>query len=755
MRAATANRRRGRHLVLVGAGHSHLRVLRSLAQNDWPDVQVTLVSPSSEVLYSGMVPGVLAGRHARSEAVIDAAALAARAEIAFVRDRVSSLDPDRRTLVTAGCGEIPWDILSLDPGAAPRDPGGWLRHEHVVAVRPIDLLERRLAAFVEGASSTRISPTVAVVGGGAAGVEIAFALAERLRGLHGARVVLAERGSTILSGRSLRARTCVARELARCGVELVVGRGPIEVDVDGLSAGGERVAAPALVVLATGAGAPGFLATSGLATDREGFLLVDRFLRSIDRPEVYAAGDCARPIDHPNLDRSGVFAVRQGPVLATNLRAAAGSGRGLQPFRPQAAVLSLLGSGSGRAIALWRGWAGAGRPWLRLKDRIDRAFVSAHRPPRASSPRSPEDVPFAADGMRPCGGCAAKVDARSLRTLLAGARGALGAEDVLIGLEAPDDAAVLRVPGGGDLVVTIDAFPPFCGDLHAVGEIAAVHAASDVVAWGGRPTAALLLLSVARDAGAAREATLGLLLHGVRSGLDRLGVPLVGGHTSTGDDTLVGLTIVGRLGDGPAWTRGGARPGDRLVLTRALGTGVVLAASAAGECPAAWTDAALAAMREGNATCPPILARFGVRACTDVSGFGFLGHLAEMLAASKVGARVDLDALPALPGALELAAVGWRSTADLANRHALGDVLPHDAPWEDPRMVLACDPQTSGGLLVAVPAEATAGLLDDLRAAGIAAHLVGEVLATPGDRAIALSTFPNSGRDLTPSAPGL
>ncbi|MEY4950456.1 MAG: hypothetical protein RL698_2667, partial [Pseudomonadota bacterium] len=181
----------------------------------------------------------------------------------------------------------------------------------------------------------------------------------------------------------------------------------------------------------------------------------------------------------------------------------------------------------------------------------------------------------------------------------------------------------------------------------------------------------------------------------------------------------------------------------------------VLAASAAGECPAAWTDAALAAMREGNATCPPILARFGVRACTDVSGFGFLGHLAEMLAASKVGARVDLDALPALPGALELAAVGWRSTADLANRHALGDVLPHDAPWEDPRMVLACDPQTSGGLLVAVPAEATAGLLDDLRAAGIAAHLVGEVLATPGDRAIALSTFPNSGRDLTPSAPGL
>jgi selenide,water dikinase len=249
---------------------------------------------------------------------------------------------------------------------------------------------------------------------------------------------------------------------------------------------------------------------------------------------------------------------------------------------------------------------------------------------------------------------------------------------------------------------------------------------------GGVPTAALALVSLSASDGAASEADLDQVLRGAVAGLERMDVALVGGHTVEAPATLIGFTVLGRVAHGRAMTKAGAQVGDRLLVTKPLGTAVVLAATRAGECPADWTEATLATMRQSNAIAASVLTAHGVRSCTDVSGFGLLGHLLEVLRASALGARLSLASVRALPGAIELLTAGWRSSADAANRRALEHVaLSPDVLSLDPRLALLCDPQTSGGLLASVPAAACAAVTRALAEAGVDAIIVGDVILRP------------------------
>lgn len=370
---------RGNSLLLVGAGHAHLAVLRSLAARPLDAVRPTLVVPTLAEPYSGMVPSVVAGRLPIERATMDLRPLAEQAGVRVVLDHVSELSPSRGLARTRAGSEIPWDLCSIDVGAKVRVPEGFASDPRVVPAKPLGELARRSSEFHVLASSGTVDPTAAVVGAGAAGIEIAFALRARLGKLPGARVFLLDRAEAPLSTGSPAGRRMVARELARAGVEVVAGRGAIELEGPEIRAGGSEVARPALVVLATGASAPDLLAHTGLALDREGFLPVDRWLRSTTDVRVSAAGDCASFAEGPALPRAGVHAVRQGPVLAANLRVAAGEAGRLRAFRPREAALSLLAIGDGRAIALRGRLASSGRAWGWLKDRIDSAYVDGQR----------------------------------------------------------------------------------------------------------------------------------------------------------------------------------------------------------------------------------------------------------------------------------------------------------------------------------------------------------------------------------------
>jgi selenide, water dikinase len=317
------------------------------------------------------------------------------------------------------------------------------------------------------------------------------------------------------------------------------------------------------------------------------------------------------------------------------------------------------------------------------------------------------------------GGCAAKYSAGRLETLLAGLVPA-EAEDLLVGLDPADDAAVYRLDDERAIVFTVDFFPPLVDDARTFGAIAATNALNDVFAMGGRP---LLALSVAAFPEELPVEVLGDVLAGADEKVREAGAILAGGHTIRDDEPKYGLAVVGTVHPERIWPKAGAKPGDVLLLTKCLGTGIVLQAQRDGVAPVGALDAAIASMLELNLAAADVIRAFEPNAVTDVTGFGLLGHVHELASRSGVRVILEADELPALPGALELAAAGVRTGGDRRNREFAGANVESAA--DEAVEALAFDPQTAGGLLVSMPSERAAVLEATLAAAGIVAARIG------------------------------
>lgn len=726
-------------LVLVGGGHAHVQVIRRWMMRPLPRVQLTLVVDRAEAVYSGMVPGLAAGDYATPELEIDLVPLARRAGARVLLAPAVRVDPGARRIELDGRPSIPYDVASLDVGSSLRGlerPGV---AEHALATRPIrdfvDRLARRLAALPPG------EPCVAVVGGGAAGLELAFTLEARLRGAgQRPRLVLVHDGAELLPGHPAAVVRRVRREAQARDVRLLLGCAAERVEKDGLWLAGEaEPLACQLVLWATGAAPPALLGASPLPLDARGFVRVAETLEVPGCEGLFAVGDCAALDAHPWLPKAGVYAVRQGPVLDANLRARLAGG-GLRRYRPQRDFLMLLNLGERRALGAKWGIAVAGPRVWRLKDRIDRRFVERFRVLETDgAPASGFPSPESMGGEEmPCGGCAAKVEASSLARALARLGPPPRDASVLLGLEQPDDAAAVRLPRGDVVLATLDGFRAFSDDPWLVGRVAAVNALSDVLAKGGRPRHALAWVGVPEEDPARAEEALYQVLAGVRAALDPLGVSLVGGHSTQGRELLVGLAVTGELGAaGRPLPLAGARPGQRLLLSKPLGTGVVLAADMRGLARGSWLAAAVTSMLRPNVEAARVATACEASACTDVSGFGLAGHLGELLRASGAGARLRLAALPALPGARQLLGRGVRSSYHAQNALARRTLGVSSARADAADGELLFDPQTSGGLLFAVPESRAESALLALREAGDPhAAIVGVVTEPAGDGAL-------------------
>jgi len=711
-------------VVLLGGGHSHVQVLRRLGMRPMPGVRVTIVSRESFTPYSGMLPGHVAGRYEWRDIHIDLGPLARFAGARFVPDEVSGLDADGRRLVLAGHPELRYDLLSVNSGAVPA-----AANEVGIPVKPIG---RFLPRWHEVRERAVTGERVTLIGGGSGGVELALAmrrvlpagvrlslLSDTLLAGHAPGAVGHLRGALDVAGVDVEERFRVRTAQASQGGALVMSDDDRRHQTDHL-------------FWVTGVEAPAWVAASGLATDSDGFIAVDRHLRSVSHADVFAAGDVAALSGQPR-PKSGVFAVRQGPVLTANLRRAVEGGR-LARYRAQRRALAIIGTGDGSAVASrGRLWA-AGRWVWRWKDWIDRRFMARFNDlPEMSDPEPA--VPRALrDGMPEtmrCGGCGAKLGADPLRRVLArlpDQRALERRRGVRLGIG--DDAAVVQV-GASNLVLTVDGFRSLVADPYRFGRITAHHSLNDVIAMGGCGLAALAMATVPLMAEEMMEEELYLLLKGVVEVLNDHHVPLVGGHSAEGGELSLALSITG-VEVGPPLHKRGARPGEALLLTKALGTGAVLAADMRARAPSDHVAAALAVMDTSNAAALDVLREHGVSALTDVSGFGLVGHLGEMLRASGVGASLELAAVPLLPGAETLVADGFVSSLQANNESALNDFDTTGIDAGNACLRLLADPQTSGGLLAAVPAERAGACVTALQAAGYpAACRIGTVTDGP------------------------
>lgn len=352
------------HLLLIGGGHAHVAVLADWIRRGLPCKRATLLTPYPTLRYSGMVPGWISGQYERDAGLVDLAGLAARAGVALVLDRCTGLDPDANLALTESGDSIGFDIASIDTGGVGRAMRVLGYDPRLLDIRPIDEFVARL---------DRLEPSgrIAVVGGGAGGVELAFALRNRgtpelqfITGLH-----------DLVPNFSQSVRRSVIRELRRQGVEVITA--DARLDDGGLHAGETSIEPVDLIVAALGSAAPDWPRLSGLACDSDGFIAVDQFQRSTSHPHILAVGDVAARQDR-TVPHSGVHAVMAGPALAANLRALGSCEPPSRSYRPRRYSLYLLSTGDGRAIASYGPFSAKGR-WVRwLKHWIDTRWIEKY-----------------------------------------------------------------------------------------------------------------------------------------------------------------------------------------------------------------------------------------------------------------------------------------------------------------------------------------------------------------------------------------
>ncbi|MDC0664306.1 selenide, water dikinase SelD [Marinobacter sp. SS21] len=731
-------------IILVGGGHSHVGVLKRFAMNPLPGVRLTLICRDTHTPYSGMLPGYIAGHYDYDDVHIDLSRLAEYCGARFFRDEVIGLDRDGKKVLCRYRPPVPYDLLSINIGSSPNVSGVPGARDHAVPVKPIHAFAARWQSLLERARSHDGEFNIAVVGAGAGGVELTLAMQYRLtqerkaqgNSADGLHFHLFDSAPDILPSHNRQVRTTFRRVLAERGVQVHLGEQVTQLSPQGVMTGSAPPIAIDEVLWATRASGPSWLGETGLALDREGFIRVQDTLQSETDPNIFAAGDIAHVIRHPR-EKAGVFAVRQARPLAGNLRRMA-LGQQPRPFRPQKRWLALISTGDRYAVAARGNWSTRGQWVWRWKNRIDRNFMRQFgdlpvMPDRSKLPditAAPSDEAasqaISAVAMR-CGGCGAKVGSTVLTRALAPLN-PIDRDDVLVGLHAPDDAAVLKVPPGKAVVHTVDFFRAFIDDPYVFGKIAANHSLSDLFAMGAEPQSATAIATIPYGVEAKVEDTLHQMMAGAVEVLNQAGCALVGGHTGEGQELALGFAVNGLIDPDRILGKDGLRAGDCLILTKPLGTGTLLAAHARLQAKGRWIDGALASMEASNQDAAQCLVKFGAKGCTDVTGFGLLGHLLEMTRPSQVDIELDLATLPLLDGAEHTVAAGILSSLQPANVRLRRAIRAQQAWADHPRYPLLFDPQTSGGLLAGVPEQFANDCVAELRGLGYKqATIIGRV----------------------------
>ncbi len=734
-------------VVLLGAGHAHVTVLRMFGMKPLPGARFTLITREVHTPYSGMLPGLIAGTYGFDDSHIDTGPLARFAGARLYQDEAIGIDLENRRVLCKNRPPVAYDLLSIDIGSTPNvgDVPGAARH--AIPVKPIDGFLGRFEALRARVLAAKGNVSIGVVGAGAGGVELLLSVERRLeRDVAAAGHDPAGLAFTLVGasdgllpsfpaamGRRFR-EICEQR-----GIRVFAGARVDRVEAGALHLEtGERIALDEILWTTQAAPAP-WLRDTGLALDARGFVQVTPALRSVSHPEVFAAGDIAA-VDGYQLPKSGVYAVREGPPLAKNIRRIL-SGATPAAYKPQRQALYLVTTGERAAIGSRNGLTFGGHWVWRLKDWIDRRFMRKFNElPEMAAESTAFTSPIAdraalkeisAIAMR-CGGCGAKVGATVLSRALGGVTPAERA-DVLVGLDAPDDAAIVDTGGPLLSVQSVDYFRAMIDDPYRFAKIAANHALGDIYAMGGTPQTALAIATIPYGLEAKVEADLSLMMAGANEVLRQADCALVGGHTSEGAELALGFAVNGLVARDSALQKAGMRPGDALVLTKPIGTGTLLAADMRGKAKARWVAAAVDHMCRSNREAAAVLARQGARAATDVTGFGLLGHLVEMVRASDVDVGLALDRIPVLDGARATIARGVFSSLQPQNvrlRRAIADL---DAVSAHPDYPLLFDPQTAGGLLAAVPAARAKACVAELRRAGYEqAAVIGRVRARSG-----------------------
>jgi len=684
--------------------------------NPLAGARVTVINPGPTAPYSGMLPGYVAGHYERQALDIDLIRLARFAGARVILGETEHIDTKRREVHVPGRPPVAYDVASVNVGITSDMPDLPGFREHAIPAKPLGRFAAQWAAYRDQDGPA----AVVVIGGGVAGAELVMAMAYALRARQRSATITLIDNARALTATHPKASQTLRQAMAALNVQLIEGAAITAITADHVQLHDGREIAAGFVTGAAGARPYGWISQTGLDL-QDGYLRVNAHLQTSD-PAVFAAGDCSHLIENPR-PKAGVYAVRQAPVLFNNLRAALGAGR-MRRYKPQADYLKLISMGGKTALAERMGTSFSGPFMWRWKNHIDQRFMNRFRDlpemPAPALPRKRAAGLKEALGHKPmCGGCGAKVGRSALQTVLSDLPGPKRADITPL----PGDDAALLTTKGARQVMTSDHLRSFTDDPVLMTRIAAVHALGDIWAMGAQPQAATATIILPRMSAGMQQRTMTEIMTTATETMRNAGAEIVGGHSSIGDEMTIGFTLTG-LCDAEPLTLSGGRVGDALILTKPLGSGVLMAGEMSGKAQGDWVASAFEHMTCPQGEAAHVLAQ--AHAMTDVTGFGLAGHLQGMCAASGCGAVLDLSAVHLMQGASELSGLGVRSTIFDENRSLIPE-LPTGGDAD-----LLFDPQTAGGLLAAVDPNHAQRLVAELRELGYPASIIGHLTEAPG-----------------------
>ena len=726
-------------IVLLGGGHSHALVIRMWAMNPTPGLRITLISPSCYTPYSGMLPGLIAGHYTFEETHIDLSQLCVWAGVRFIQAEATGIDTDQKTIQLKDRPNLEYDICSVDIGSTPSHSiKGSL--EYAVGVKPIDKFNQHWLNLKQELKKSKKDVTkVVVVGGGYGGVEVVLAMQYWTKKNDvNAEFHLCHRGKVCFEKSSLSQQKKLSQRLNEAGIHCHYEFDCDEISETYVHALDEKVSYDK-VFYCTQAVAAEWLRDSKLELSEAGFIKVNDHLQSTNDEAIFAAGDISHQVSDPK-PKAGVYAVRMAPVLFKNLMAHA-LRKPLINFKPQSKFLSLSALGSKYAMGAKKPFYFSGKWVWKLKDHIDRKFMNLfhHLSEMSGEEASKAELDESLlkllgvnsihDLAMRCGGCGGKVGASVLSKVLSELE-ICENKDVVVGLNKPDDAAVLKLPANELVVQTVDFLKSFIDDPYIFGQISAEHALSDIFAMNASPHSAQAMVQLPLATSELQKRDMSQLMQGALKVLNEHGCALIGGHTTEDQNLNLGFSVNAlKSNKAELHLKQGLKEGQVYILTKPLGTGALFAAYMRAKAKGPDINMALKNMKQSNRKASELFSKYDASVCTDITGFGLLGHLLETLKGSRYGVELKLNDLPVLPGVVDAMKAGIFSSLQPQNSKVRQMIVNQSDYLNDAKYPLLFDPQTSGGLLAAVDEDRLVDCLDELKQSGyLDACCIGKVV---------------------------
>lgn len=724
------------HIVLIGGGHANAQILKFYAMEPYSDLQITLISDKAYAPYSGMLPGHLAGWYTHEDIHFDLYKLSQKAGVRFVNARVKGIDASLKIIKIDGRPDIHYDVCSINVGSTPRWTQNVATNSNIIPLKPIPNLLSRWQDFIQKITIQPKAYKVVIVGGGASGFEISLILAKKFKNLN-LEITLIDKHSELLHSHNSNIQKAAKYELKKNKVKLIlnckvesfkenslviknINSSPTKIENES-----NKEIHFDFCFLATQASAQSWFKESDLPVDEVGFLQVDSTLQVQGVKALFGAGDCIH-FSNLNLAKAGVYPVRQAKYLYENIKNTLLE-KPLKTYTPQKRFLSLLTMGEKRCLASYGPFSAMGEWVWRWKNHIDVNFMDKNARwqkfelMKASTPL----VDNSNKEEMLCGGCGSKVGALSLKNIL---NKISDKNSIKI-----EDAAVMDIVPSSQLIASMDFFKSFVNDPYLLGFIGTQHALSDIFAMGTSAEYALANVVLEKKSNSLIEEDFHNIISGCLDSLKKENVKLVGGHTSYAQEMAFGLSVFSTRATAPLMLKSQLKVGESLILTKALGTGLILRANMFGECEGFHMHEAIESMKNSNAAAVPIMQKYQVRACTDVTGFGLLGHLLEMVEASNVEVQIFKSIVPLLSGTEKYSQKHFNSPLIKDTAKALVSKISHSGKKLSEVEILEklpvfLDPQTSGGLLFSLPTEQAMDCVEQLNRSGYPqAAIIGKV----------------------------